>query len=135
MEPHATPFDTDDVQAFLTTFGVAVSTGDLDAISEAYAFPALTVGAASSEVVPDADAVRDAARDTARGYRERGLVAAAAHVEGVEEVGDALVWVRVRWSYRDEWANEQESQTVRYLLRRARDTFEVCAEVHEDGTA
>jgi len=128
-------FDSDDVQSFLTTFGVAVSTGDLDAIADAHAFPVLVVGPASTEVVPDPDAVRDAARDAARGYRERGLVAAAAHLEDVEEVGDALVWARVRWSYRDEWANEQESRNVRYLLRRARDTFEVCVEVRPDGAA
>lgn len=125
-------YDSDDVQAFLTTFGVAVSTGDLDAIAESYAFPALAVDATTSEVVPDPDAVRDTARRAARGYRERGLVAAAAHLEDVEEVGDALVWARVRWSYRDEWANEQDSATVRYLLRRARDTFEVCVEVRLD---
>ncbi|MBD5787269.1 hypothetical protein IF650_13910 [Cellulosimicrobium terreum] len=122
-------FDSDDVQTFLTTFGVAVSTGDLDAIADRYAFPALTVGTSSSEVVPDPDAVRDDARASARGYRERGLVAAVAHLVGVEEVGDALVWARVRWSYRDEYANERESREVRYLLRRARDTFEVCVVV------
>jgi ketosteroid isomerase-like protein len=125
-------YDSDDVQTFLATFGVAVSTGDLDAIADTYAFPALVVDGTTSEVVPDPDTVRDAARRAARGYRERGLVAAAAHLEDVEEVGDALVWARVRWSYRDEWANEQESSTVRYLLRRARDTFEVCVEVRLD---
>jgi hypothetical protein len=128
-------FEDDDVQTFLTTFGVAVSTGDLDAIAAAYAFPALAVGPAAAEVVADPDAVRDTARETVQGYRERGLVAAAARVESVEEVGDALVWVRVRWSYRDEWAAEQESRTVRYLLRRARDAFEVCVEVVEDAAA
>ncbi|WP_435736133.1 hypothetical protein V5D56_15215 [Cellulosimicrobium sp. PMB13] len=131
MEPSTASFDADDVQAFLTTFGVAVSTGDLDAIASAYAFPALTVGASSSELVPDPDAVRDAARDAARGYRERGLVAATVHLEHVEEVGDALVWAHVRWSYRDEYANEKESSAVRYLLRRARDGFEVCVVVTE----
>ncbi|WP_251151409.1 hypothetical protein [Cellulosimicrobium sp. Marseille-Q4280] len=124
-------YDSDDVQAFLTTFGVAVSTGDLDAIAEAYAFPALTVRQGSSEIVPDPDTVRDAARDAARGHRERGLVAAAPYLDDVEEVGDALLWARVRWSYRDENANEKESRTVRYLLRRARDGFEVCVVVPE----
>lgn len=125
-------YDSDDVQTFLATYAVAVSTGDLDAIADGYAFPALVVDGTTSEVVPDPDAVRDAAVRTARGYRERGLVGAVAHLEDVEEVGDALVWARVRWSYRDEWANEQESATVRYLLRRARDTFEVCVEVRLD---
>ena len=62
----------------LTRGLVAVSTGDLDAIADGYAFPALVVDGTTSEVVPDPDAVRDAAVRTARGYRERGLVAAQA---------------------------------------------------------
>ncbi|MBD8077630.1 hypothetical protein [Cellulosimicrobium arenosum] len=125
-------YDSDDVQAFLTSFAVATSTGDLDAIAESYAFPALVVSGSGSEAVGEPETVRDAAQTAARGMRERGLVAAAALVEDVAEVGDSLVWARVRWSYRDENANERESGTARYLLRRARSTFEVCVEVRAD---
>ncbi len=126
MEPHAETFDADDVQTFLNSYGVALSTGDLDTIGESYAFPALVVGVSGSVVLADPEAVRESTLETARGFRERGLVGVVAHLEDVEGVGDALVWARVRWSYRDEYANEQEAQEVRYLLRRARDTFEVC---------
>lgn len=126
MEPSTESFDADDVQTFLTTYGVALSTGDLDTIGESYAFPALVVGSTGSLLLADPEDVRESTTETARGFRERGLVGVVAHLEDVEEVGDALVWARVRWSYRDEYANEQEAQEVRYLLRRARDTFEVC---------
>lgn len=84
------------------------------------------VGSTGSVLLADPEDVRESTAETARGFRERGLVGVVAHLEDVEEVGDALVWARVRWSYRDEYANEQEAQEVRYLLRRSRDTFEVC---------
>ncbi|NDO88188.1 hypothetical protein [Cellulosimicrobium composti] len=126
MEPSTESFDADDVQTFLTTYGVALSTGDLDTIGESYAFPALVVGTTDSVLLTDPEAVRESTAELARGFRERGLVGVVAHLVGVEEVGDALVWVHARWSFRDEYANEQEAQEVRYLLRRARDTFEVC---------
>ena len=129
MDPSTESFDADDVQTFLNSYGVALSTGDLDVIMESYAFPALVVGATSSVPLRDPESVRESALETARGLRERGLVGVVAHLEQVEEVGDALVWAQVRWSYRDEYANEQEAQEVRYLLRRARDTFEVCVVV------
>ena len=126
MEPSTESFDADDVQTFLNSYGIALSTGDLDVIMESYAFPALVVGSTGSVLLADPEDVRESTTETARGFRERGLVGVVAHLEDVEEVGDALVWARVRWSYRDEYANEQEAQEVRYLLRRARDTFEVC---------
>lgn len=126
MEPSTESFDADDVQTFLTTYGVALSTGDLDTIGESYAFPALVVGTTDSVLLTDPEAVRESTAELARGFRERGLVGVVAHLVGVEEAGDALVWAHARWSYRDEYANEQEAQEVRYLLRRARDTFEVC---------
>ncbi|WP_144683430.1 hypothetical protein [Cellulosimicrobium sp. TH-20] len=129
MEPSTESFDADDVRTFLTTYGVALSTGDLDTIGESYAFPALVVGTTGAVLLGDPEDVRASTAELARGFRERGLVGVVAHLVGVEEVGDALVWAHARWSYRDEYANEQEAQEVRYLLRRARDTFEVCVAV------
>lgn len=129
MEPSTESFDADDVRTFLTTYGVALSTGDLDTIGESYAFPALVVGTTGSVLLGDPEDVRASTAELARGFRERGLVGVVAYLVRVEEVGDALVWAHARWSYRDEYANEQEAQEVRYLLRRARDTFEVCVAV------
>jgi hypothetical protein len=62
-------------------------------------------------------------------YREQGLVAAVPDVRAVEQVGDALLWVDVRWSYKDENAAEETAERVRYLLRRGRETFELCVVV------
>ena len=45
------------------------------------------------------------------------------------------MWVDVRWSYRDEWAGEADTESFRYLLRRGRDTFQICVVVPVDPLA
>ncbi|WP_265523586.1 hypothetical protein [Oerskovia flava] len=126
-------YDHDDVQTFLTDYGAALSAGDLDTISDCYAYPALVVDDARSLLVPDPESVRDAFRSATRGYRDRGLVAAVAQITRLETTGAALLWVDVRWSYRDEYAREAAAESYRYLLRRGRDRFEICVVAPTDA--
>lgn len=122
-------YDADDVQTFLTSYGVALATGDLDAIAECYTFPALVVHDDGSLLVPDADAVRDAFRGAAAAQRDHGLVAAVPRIVALETTSAELIWADVRWSYRDENANERDSESYRYLLRRGRESFHICVVV------
>jgi hypothetical protein len=125
----STPYDQDDLLTFLVGYGVALGSGDLEAVTESLAYPSVVVEAGRSEVVPDAEAARDRVAGQLAAYREQGLVAAVPEVRAVEQVGDALLWVDVRWSYKDENASEAASERARYLLRRGRDTFELCVVV------
>ena len=122
--PDATGYDHGDVQTFLNSYGVALAAGDLDALAETYAFPALVVTDEASLLVSDPDIVRDSFRGAAQSYRERGLVAAVAQIRSLGTTSAGLVWADVRWSYRDENAGEADSESFRYLLRRGRDTFQ-----------
>jgi hypothetical protein len=122
----STPYDQDDLLTFLVGYGVALGSGDLEAVTESLDYPSVVVEAGRSVVVPDAEAARDRVAGQLAAYREQGLVAAVPEVRAVEQVGDALLWVDVRWSYKDENASEAASERVRYLLRRGRDTFELC---------
>jgi hypothetical protein len=125
----STPYDQEDLLQFLVGYGVALGSGDLEAVTESLAYPSVVVDAERSLVVPDAEAARGRVEGALAAYRERGLVAAVPDVRAVEQVGDALLWVDVRWSYKDEYASESAAEGVRYLLRRGRDTFEVCVVV------
>jgi len=125
----STPYDQDDLLAFLVDYGVALGSGDLEAVTDRLGYPSVLVQAERSLVVPDAEAARDALGGMLAAYREQGLVAAVPDVRAVEQVGDALLWVDVRWSYKDENASEATAERVRYLLRRGRDTFELCVVV------
>lgn len=125
----STPYDQDDLLAFLVDYGVALGSGDLETVTDSLAYPSVVVEAERSLVVPDAEAARDALGSMLTAYREQGLVAAVPDVRAVEQVGDALLWVDVRWSYKDENASEETAERVRYLLRRGRDTFELCVVV------
>lgn len=126
-------YDRDALAAFLARLSAAFGTGDLQAVSESFAFPALVVGPGESVLVPDAEPVVAGFRERLAGHEGDDLVAAVAQVQAVEEVTDDLLWVRVRWSYRDENASEGASDAVRYLLRRGRDTFEICVAVPVPG--
>ena len=114
---------------FFVSYGVALGAGDLEVVTDSLAYPSVVVEAGRSLVVPEAEVARESLGDMLAAYREQGLVAAVPEVRAVEQVGDALLWVDVRWSYRDENASEAASDRVRYLLRRGRDTFELCVVV------
>ena len=121
-----TAYDRDDLLAFFVDYGLALGAGDLEGVVDRFAFPALLVGPESSTPVPDAGTVHTALRPRVDAYREREVVAAVPEVESSEGVGDVLVWVLVRWSYRDAYGGEQAADRVRYLLRRVHDGFEIC---------
>lgn len=128
-----TAYDRDDLLAFFVDYGLALGTGDLEGVVDRFAFPALMVGGEGSTPVPDAGTVHAALRPRVDAYRARDVVAAVPHVEASDAVSDVLVWVQVRWSYRDEYAGEQAAERVRYLLRRVHDGFEICVLVPLPG--
>ncbi|WP_425957146.1 hypothetical protein [Xylanimonas sp. McL0601] len=121
-----TAYDRDDLLAFFVDYGLALGTGDLERVVERFAFPALMVGPERSMPVPDAGTMLGALRPRLDAYRASDVVAAVPQVEEADGAGDTLVWVQVRWSYRDENAGEKAAERVRYLLRRVHDGFEIC---------
>lgn len=125
----STAYDQEDLLTFFVGYGVALGSGDLEAVTDSLAYPSVVVQAERSLVLPDAEAARDTLGSMLAAYREQGLVAAVPEVRAVEEVGDTLLWADVRWSYKDENAAESAAERVRYLLRRGRDTFELCVVV------
>lgn len=129
----ATGYDREDLQAFLTSYAAALGARDLGAVTDVIAFPALVVLDDRSLLVDDAGAVEDALRPHLDLLGSGDVVGAAAVLGDVDEVGPALLWAQVRWSYRDELAGEVDAEDVRYLLRRGRDAFEICAIVPLPG--
>jgi hypothetical protein len=119
-------YDYDDVQHFMTGYGLALATGDLDKIATCYAFPALILHDDGVLLLASQEVVHDSFRDSAQRRRAAGLVAAVPHIVAVEATGAALVWADVRWSYPDENADERDSESYRYVLRRVREGFEIC---------
>jgi hypothetical protein len=119
-------YDRDDVRVFLTEYGAALGAGDLEGIGDRFAFPALLVLPDASLPLPDPEAVHDSVRDRLSRYREQDLVAAVPQVLDVDQAGPSFLWADVRWSYQDENAAMGATERFRYLLRRGRDTFEIC---------
>jgi hypothetical protein len=119
-------YDRDDLLTFLTDYGAALGAGDLEAIADRFAFPSLLALPDGSLVLSDPHTVHDSIRERLARFRDQDLVAAVPQVIDVAQAGPAFLWAEVRWSYRDENASEGAAERVRYLLRRARETFEIC---------
>jgi hypothetical protein len=122
-------YDRDALRTFLVELGLAPGAGDLEALGDRVALPALVVRPDRSVELTGPEDVRDELRARPATRSGDDAVAAVPELVTVEPVGWALLWVDVRWSYRDEYASEGGSERVRYLLRRGRDTFEVCVVV------
>lgn len=119
-------YDGEALASFLADLGLVLGAEDLEAVTDRYDLPALFVGQEGSAVVASPEDVLDLSRQRPAAARAREAVAVLPELVAVEEVGWALLWVEVRWSYRDELAAEIAEERCRYLLRRGRGTFEVC---------
>jgi len=119
-------YDDEALAAFFAALGLALGAGDLEDLTERFDLPALHVGQSASTVVTSPEQVLALHRERPAAAAAADAVAAVPEVRAVDEAGWGLLWVGVRWSYRDELAAERAGDEVRYLLRRGRSTFAVC---------
>lgn len=126
MANPAGSYDGEAMSSFLADLGLVLGAEDLEAVTDRYDLPALLVGQESSTLLASPEDVLDLSRDRPVAARAREAVAVLPELVALEEVGWGLLWVEVRWSYRDELAAEIADERCRYLLRRGRGTFEVC---------
>lgn len=124
--PAAGTYDLEAVQEFLVGYGLVLGAEDLEAVSDRFDLPALFVAQEHSVVLGSPEEVLDLSRERPVAAQAREAVAVVPEVIGIEEVGWGLLWVDVRWSYRNELAAESATERCRYLLRRGRSTFAVC---------
>ncbi|GGI06896.1 hypothetical protein GCM10007368_13450 [Isoptericola cucumis] len=120
-------YDGDALRAYLAQHRAVLDAGDLEGISDRFDLPALLVEQDRTTLLESPEQVRELDHGRPAATDARDAVAAVPEVVSLEEVGWALLWVDVRWSYVDELAAELTSERCRYLLRRGRDTFEICA--------
>lgn len=119
-------YDDEALAAFFADLGLALGAGDLEDLTERFDLPALQVGQTASTLLPSPEQVLELHRARPVAERAADAVAAVPELASVDEAGWGLLWVAVRWSYRDELAAERAAEEVRYLLRRGRATFTVC---------
>ncbi|WP_079576783.1 hypothetical protein [Krasilnikoviella flava] len=119
-------YDREALSSFLADLGLVLGSEDLEAVTDRYDLPALFVGQEASTVLTSPEEVLVLSRRSSVATGARDAVAVLPELVSVEEVGWALLWIEVRWSYRDELAAETADERCRYLLRRGRGTFEVC---------
>lgn len=87
----------EDVEQFLVGYGEALSTGDLEAIADAYELPALVMSDQGSQSVTDRQRIVDFF-EAARGqYEQLGLAGTRPEHVSIEHLSEQLCTADVRW--------------------------------------
>jgi ketosteroid isomerase-like protein len=113
--------DTLGVQAFLDSFGEAITAGDGAAIAQLWETPAFVLSEAMERVVASREEIAEFFGGARGQYNEMGVVDTRAEIVRLDEITDKLVIVRVRWPYLDKDGKEVGAECSTYTLRRAAD--------------
>jgi len=105
------------LRGFFVRYGEALAAGDLRAIAECYAVPALVLSDAGSIPVAAREEIEAAFRGATEAYWDQGLVAACPTIIGSEATTGRLVSADVRWDYLDEQGRSSQQDGYRYILR------------------
>jgi hypothetical protein len=105
------------LRRFLVRYGEALSAGDLKAISDCYAIPALVLSDAGSVPIAAREEIEAAFDGAAERYRAQGLVGLRPTLVASEALSERLLSVDVRWDYLDEQGRSTQQNGYRYVLR------------------
>ncbi|MGN9775819.1 hypothetical protein ACTMS0_08565 [Micromonospora sp. H33] len=118
--------DLDALTDFFGRYGVALTAGDVAALTGCYALPGLVVADTYSFSFTSPAAVALSFVGAAPDYQERELVAAHAVIEDVQQVSPLLTMVAVEWEFLDSQGHRVPGERYRYLLRATDDGPAIC---------
>ena len=101
---------------FLEDIGRALSSGDAAAASRAWEIPAFVLSEEGALAISDPDEVERFFARAIDWYRARGEVSTRPEVEELEDLGERISSVDVRWPGYDAAGRERSSERSRYLI-------------------
>ena len=104
------------VMQFLVRYGQALSTGDLPAIADSWAVPALSIGEEEARGVSSIEEVTGFFAAAGDAYRAQGIVAARPTLLRAETIGRRLLFVDARWQNVDATGATVATERTRYIL-------------------
>jgi hypothetical protein len=113
-------------EEFFERYGTALTAGDLEGIALCYSYPSLVVTDTASRSLSSPEEVIAAFGGADEMDEAVGLTRAVAGIQKIEGPVGGVVWVTVRWSYRDCSDEERFADAYRYLLREVESTIEIC---------
>jgi hypothetical protein len=105
------------LRRFLVRYGEGLSAGDLKAISDCYAIPALVLSDAGGVPISTREEIESAFDGAAERYRAQGLVDIRPTLVASEALSERFLSVDVRWDYLDEQGRSAQQNGYRYVLR------------------
>lgn len=109
--------DEDRIRHLLDYLGQAISAEDWKGVSACWTFPAMFVSEADAMIVAQASQVELPMAQAAGAYRARGINSTRPELERIEQLGERLVSVDVRWRSYDSSGAEKASERSHYLLQ------------------
>jgi len=104
------------VMRFLERYGRALSTGDLEAIADSWAVPALSIGEEEARGVGAIEEVTGFFAAAGDAYRAQGIVAARPELLHAERIGRRLLFVDVRWRNENAAGATVATERTHYIL-------------------
>jgi hypothetical protein len=117
------------VEAFLISYGEALTTGDLERIAASYGVPGLVVSDAGPLAYISSDEVRAAFAGAATQYREAGLSATHPTIERLELLSDRVAEADVRWDAVDASGDTKFRESLLYVIHDHGGTLQIVVAV------
>ncbi len=110
-----------EINKVLERLGQGLSTGDLQAVADCWAVPALFLSEAEATVLADAGQLKKLFAQATESYRSQGIVSTKPDLERVEELSETLAAVDIRWPAFDVSGKEKASERSHYLMQLGKD--------------
>ena len=105
------------IRAFLERYGHAMTSGDVQTLSEMWAYPSLVVGEQMSMAVTSPEQVRDFFGKAKEQYNRQGIVHAHPVLEGLEWPTEHVALAWVRWPYTQDNNSAHYVESCMYTLK------------------
>lgn len=107
-----------EVQTFLEALACGFTSGNGAAVAKLWEAPALVIGPDGVMPVANVSEVEAFFGGAHRQYNAQGIVDTRPEIQHLEQLGDRIVVVKVRWPYVDKAGRTVDAEASDYTLRR-----------------
>jgi hypothetical protein len=109
------------IHRFLERYGEALSSGDLNVIVDCWGIPSFVLSDDGVQPITASKEVEAFFGNAVAQYQSQGLASTRAEVKQIEQLGQHIFSVDVRWSNLDKAGVEKASENWRYILKASAD--------------
>ena len=105
------------IHHFFTRYGEALGAGDLNVIVDCWGIPAFIFSDGGIQTVTESKQVEAFFRNGVAYYKSQGLASTHAEIKQIEQLGQSIYSVDLRWANLDENGVKKTTESWRYTLK------------------